>query len=177
MSVKFVANCRDNIDWFDVITKLQNYQGKCIVPDKTVLTSPAYKELFDLWDTSNFNYSSVQWINYYSSEYGKNIQIEFEKIVGAKHLRSWISKINPGYCAPWHWDVDDDEEEYIEYGKLKRFVCTIGQQHPWHFSVVGNTSLHNSENGDIFLWDNYKEWHAGMNAGVTPKYQYNYLGY
>lgn len=176
MSLKFISNSSLIINWFDTINLIQNDPGKKIIADKTKLVSPHYQELFSMWDNSNFNYKSIQWVNYYASNYGFDIEEKFANIVDATHIRSWISKIDPGYCAPWHWDIDDNEAEYLKQGDLKRYICTIGNNDPGHFSIVGTSSLHNSKNGDIFLWDNYKEWHAGMNAGLIPKYQYNFLG-
>lgn len=177
MECKFVVNCASLIDWPSIICSIKNKPGTSVVPDRKKLSSNEYQKLFDMWDNANFNYSSAKWINYYPEDYGYTISNTFESIVKSKHIRSWISRIDPGYYAPWHWDIDDNETEYLKLGKLRRFICFIGEVHPGHVSIINNSCLHAEQEGNIYEWNSYNDWHAGVNAGLIPKFQYNYLGY
>lgn len=177
MDCNFIYNCAAELDWKSIIQSIEYLPGAPITPDRNKLTGVDYQNLFQLWDSCNFNYNSAKWINYYAKDYGNDVEKIFERIVKAKHVRSWISRIDPGYCAPWHWDIDNNENEYLKLGKLRRFTCFIGNSHPGHVSIINNTCMHLEKEGNIYEWSNYREWHAGVNAGTISKFQYNYLGY
>jgi len=163
--------------WDSIINKISELPGKEIILDRTALTGLEYQKLFNLWGAAGYNQDSIKWTNYYATDYGYNIEKQFENILGVTHIRSWISRVDPGYTAPWHYDIDSNEEEYLKLGKLRRFVCFIGEPAVGHISIVENECFYNQANGNIYEWNNYRAWHAGANVGLLPKYQYNFLAY
>ena len=95
---------------------------------------------------------------------------------GAKH-RSWISRVDPGYYAPWHWDIDDNEKFYLQKGIPTRYSIMIGESFPGQIFIIGQDHIYNCPEGSIFRWNNYKEWHCGINASMVPKYMLHILAY
>lgn len=140
---------------------------------------PAYSDINNMWKTANFNPAAMQWINYYP---GKDFTQELVDDV-AKYLRlngvhrAWISRVDPGYYAPWHWDVDDNENSYLEKGPIKRYSITMCTPQMGHIFVIGDDYLYGAPEGSIFKWKNHREWHTGINAGLNPKFTFHILGY
>lgn len=176
MSCKFVLNCGELVNWQRIINAVSKKKGVSIVPDRSD-TNDEYRALYDLWDSVGLNYEGVKWTNYYPRDYDSSVATILEKELGVTHIRSWISRIDPGYSAPWHYDIDHNEEDYLKLGTLRRFICFIGEPAPGHASFVESQCFCNERSGNVYEWSDYRAWHAGSNAGLTPKYQYNFLAY
>jgi hypothetical protein len=177
---KFIINCSDKIDWNSIIDTIIDQPGKALIPEKSLWNerNPGYSELFSMWENANFNLSSAKWSNYYpGKDYDSSTINTFEDMLSVKHVRSWISRIDPGYCTPWHWDTDDNEQEYLKLGKLKRFSCHISQPAFGNIFIIGKQAHYFWEQGDVYEWSNHRAWHAGVNVGVTPKFLFNFLSY
>jgi hypothetical protein len=140
---------------------------------------PGYAGINKMWQDAKFNTNAMQWINYYP---GKDFKQELVDDI-ANYLRlsgvhrAWISRIDPGYIAPWHWDVDENEQVYLEKGEIKRYSITLCSPAMGHIFIIGDDYIYNTPEGSIFKWKNYKEWHTGINAGMTPKFTLHILGY
>jgi len=166
------------INWDIIINKLSNGVDITADPSKWNLNTPGYTEIYKLWQDANFNMSSVKWTNFYPDiHYSKYIEICVANELGITAVRSWISRIDPGYCAPWHWDVDDNESTYLEQGPLVRFSYFIEPPSPGHVFVIGSQVYANQPIGSYIQWENYREWHAGSNIGLTPKYMFHIIGH
>jgi hypothetical protein len=169
----------NNIDWDTVIETLVQ-PG---VDVTTNLTSrkddtSGYSEIYSNWKNANFNMTAIKWTNYYPGvHFDSKITDSLAKHLNVNVHRSWISKINPGYFAPRHWDVDDNESEYLKKGTPVRYSCFIEKPAHGHIFIVGDNYYFNQPQGTLVKWDNYKEWHSGINAGMTPKYMFHLLGY
>jgi hypothetical protein len=173
-------NTFNQVDWNDVInTLIEPANNITIDPAKWKLEYPGYKDIFAMWQEANFNMDAVRWKNYYSGTHYDERSVE--KLAEYLQLngihRSWISKIDPGYFAPWHWDVDDNEAKYLEKGEIFRFSVFIQPPHHGHIFIINNDYLFNIPQGTIFKWNYYKDWHAGINAGMTPKYMLHLVAY
>jgi hypothetical protein len=72
--------------------------------------------------------------------------------------------------------VDENEQEYLKSGEIKRYTVMLGPPAMGHIFILGNDYIYNTPIGSIFKWKNYKEWHAGTNAGLTPNYMFHILG-
>ena len=166
------------IDWDYIINNLKDGYDVTADLEKWNLATPGYLEIYQMWKDANFNLSSIKWTNYYP---GKHFDHLIESCVaeqlGITAVRSWISRIDPGYCAPWHWDVDDNEQEYVKNGQLYRYSVFIDEPHPGHIFVIDNESFSNQYRGTVVKWNNYRAWHAGSNVGLTPKFMYHIIGY
>lgn len=174
--IKLVGNTGNAIDWVQVIANIENLEG--IVLPRLIWPNPHFTKMRDMYENSNYIMDSAEWINYYPDQhYDEILNRAFGKIVGKlRYARAWISRINPGKTAPWHWDLDDGEEEYLKEGKLVRYSCKMSDGVA-QVAIIGNTAIHGGVVGDIHQWPDHRLWHGSVNAGLTPKYQFNYLAY
>jgi len=175
---KFIGNCNHLEDWDTLIKTLSVNDGISITPDpiKWKLDTPGYTEIYKNWNDAKFNTQAIEWINYYPGvHYSNDVTLKLSNYLKMIPLRSWISRINPGYFAPWHWDVDDNELEYLKKGYPKRISCFIEKPVHGHIFIVEDEYLFNQEQGTIYQWADYKNWHSGINAGLTPKYMLHLL--
>ena len=141
--------------------------------------SPKYRDIHKLWQDSKFNESSMQWINYYpGKDYSQDLvdDVAFYLRLNGVH-RSWISRVDPGNYAPWHYDVDDNESTYLKKGEIKRYSITMCRPTIGHIFVIGQDHLYNCPEGSIFKWKDHNQWHMGINGGMKPKFTFHILGY
>lgn len=165
------------IDWDNVITNLSKGVDILPNPDYWNLDTPGYNEILQSWKEADYNFDAIKWTNYYpETHFPKSIEEDLSKQLNIKPLRSWISKIDPGYTAPWHWDVDDNEKEYLQQGIPVRYSIFIQDGSPGQVFMIDDQSYYSQKAGTIIKWDNYKSWHAGANAGLSPKYMYHLIG-
>lgn len=171
-----MQGCLMKIEWDNLIASLKNGKDITIDPNIWDLSNPEYKKILKQWNDANLNLDSVKWTNYYPGQFAKEIDDYFCDILNLKYLRSWISCIDPGYYAPWHWDADDNLEKYLEQGTPIRYSVFISKPSVTGIFVVGDKVYANMPQGSIVKWDKFDEWHAGMNAGLQPKFMYHLLG-
>jgi hypothetical protein len=168
------------INWYDIVQSISAKPGKAITADQAIwnMGNPEYSKIYDMWQAGNMNMPSVRWINYYPDiDFDQSVSDEFAESVGVTPLRSWISRIDPGYCAPLHYDVDDNEEEYLKNGELRRFTCFIIHPLIGHVMAVDKEYLYSQPLGTIYNWPNYRAWHGAMNAGLRSNYMFHLIGY
>lgn len=165
-------------NWLTIIEKLKNGSEVTVDPSRWNLNNPEYNKIYDIWKTANFNLQAIKWTNYYPGvHFSENVVKETAEELKIQHIhRSWISKIDSGFMAPWHWDVDDHEEEYLKYGPIKRYTVIIEQMAHGQILIIGNDYYFNKPAGTIIKWENYREWHSGINAGMSPSYMLHILG-
>lgn len=165
----------------DIVASLNNQLGNEISTDPSYwdMNTTGYSEIYKLWKEANFNPASIKWINYYCDKhYNQSLVDDVAKYLRLNGIhRSWISRIDPGYYAPWHWDVDDNESEYLQKGHIKRYSIMLGKPALGHILIVGEDYLYNLPEGSILKWNNYRDWHAGVNAGLVPNFILHILGY
>lgn len=167
-------------DLSELVSSLSNKEGTDVMANlQRHKETPEYKKIHDLWNQAKYNQNSMQWINYYpGQDFDSSLvdDVQFYLRLTGVH-RAWISRVDPGNYAPWHWDVDDNEEEYLKKGEIKRYSITLCQPTMGHIFIIGEDYLYNSPEGSIFKWKNHREWHTGINAGLTPKFTFHILGY
>ena len=129
------------IDWNSIIANLSNGSVVTIDPARWKMSNPEYKEMLDLWKSKNFNTNSVKWTNYYDT---KGPEMEIAKEVGIIPLRSWISCVEPGYMTGYHYDVDDNEKEYLKHGLIKRYSIFIGKPDVGQLFILGKEYFYNT---------------------------------
>ena len=162
------------IDWNSVISNLTDGKVVTVDPARWNMDNPEYKQILNLWKSKNFNTDSVKWTNFYAT---KDIEIEIANQVNIIPLRSWISCVEPGYMTGYHYDIDDNEKEYLKHGRLKRYAVFISESTVGHIFILGSNYYYNKPQGTILEWDNYREWHNGINGGLANKYMFHILGY
>lgn len=163
-------------DWNNIIDNLSNGKDITVDPTKWNLETSGYTEIYKLWKDSNFNTNAIKWTNFYPDLcFPSKVDKDLCEHLQVEYLRSWISRVDPGFYAPWHWDVDDNEKDYLEKGTPRRFSCFITPPTLGHIFMLGDDYFFNTPQGSLYEWKNYKEWHGGINAGFTPKFIYHLL--
>lgn len=137
----------------------------------------SYQQIAETWKTAGYNLKNVKWYDYYPGQhFDRVIETTFEQLVNAKARRVWISEIAPGITAPYHWDVEDHEKQWLEEGDLVRYTCFIETPKDGHVFVLGHQHFYNPLQHSIIKWDHHRQYHAGSNCGFEPFYLFHFLG-
>jgi len=166
-------------NWEFIISNLKDGNDVTVDPARWNLGNPEYKKILDIWTEANFNLDCIKWTNYYPTiSFPDSVVDHVAQELSLKHVhRAWISKIDPGYMAPWHWDVDDNELDFLKLGPIKRYTVIIKQMAKGHTLIIGDDYFYNKPVDTVIKWANYKEWHSSSNAGMEPSYLFHILGY
>lgn len=175
--MKFIGQTT-GIDWDAVISKCKEgntlqYKEGCF-PD-----TEDFRNLNSMWQNAGYKLGDpvVEWTNYFPEQFGQEVVERFQQQVNAKPWMVWISKIQPGRMAPWHFDAHQNINEFLKLGNPVRFTCYIQEPQHGHISIVGDSAVYRPAKGSIYQWPSYDAWHCGMNGGLTDKYMFNYWGY
>lgn len=179
MKAIYVGNC-DTINWQALINRIEGTEGERRSYGVNFYKNAdgRFNEIIELWNKAGYDKSgTVEWINYYPGKHFDQSYIgQFEHFVGMKCARAWISKINPGRYAPYHIDIDDNEEQYLQQGNLVRFTAHPCYPTKGQVLIVEDMVFHMEEQGSTYRWPHYRAWHAGGNCSFEPKYLFNFLG-
>jgi hypothetical protein len=161
-------------NWNNIIKSLT--AGKVVTVDPTQwnMANPEYQQMLDLWKSKNFNTDSVKWTNFYNT---KEIENKVANELSITPLRSWISCVEPGYMTGYHYDIDDNEEEYLKHGLLKRYSVFINEPSVGQLFILGKDYYFNKYQGTILKWSSHREWHNGINGSLENKYMFHIIGY
>ena len=169
------------IDWTSIVDKVLSIDGEHVSlnhPENIPTTNTHFTQIVNQLRAGNYDFNSVNWIDYYPGIHFDNSCVEaFSKLVGYKLCRAWISRVDPGKTAPWHWDVDDREEEFTALGNLKRWTCFITPPKVGHSLIIGERGFYNQPLGTIYEWPTHREWHCASNCGLEPQVLFHFLGY
>lgn len=179
--MRLIGNCNDIINWDSVIQEIAPKPGTVLHYNDSTFdrTLPGFDKLALEWERAGYklNDPAIEWINYFPGhDFDISIQNQFESIVKFKPFSAWISRIKPLRMAPWHFDAHS-KITTIKDKNIKRYVCYIEQPSSAHVSIVGDTVIYKPPQGSIYEWNDYNEYHCGMNGGYTDKYLFNYWGY
>jgi hypothetical protein len=182
---KHIGSTNGLIDWDSIITSLVprsgDYNSPSTVTDR-VKDDPNvnlgyYKDIMNTWTTANYDFKNIEWWDYYPGEhFDISVQDAFASIVNATPRRVFISEVMPGRCVPYHWDVEDNEDEWLAQGDLVRYVCFIDKPRFAHAFILKDDCFYNVEQGEIYQWEHYRDYHAGTNAGEGSYYLFHFLG-
>jgi hypothetical protein len=178
--IRYIGNCSSVIDWNKVITELESCENPGYGPThKEGDPIPRLSEVTDLWKKAGYKTKSqggsTHWDMFFPGiHYDKSIESKFVEYFEIEILEgSWISRIWPGYFAPMHWDVHDEEKTLLARPDIPRWHCHIGKPEFGHIFIAGDELFYNKNQGDTFEWSSRRLWHAGNNAGLVPKYLFN----
>jgi hypothetical protein len=184
---KFVGNTKNLIDWNNIVELCEkrtdgDHNTVTSVVDRSEAKSEGtllsnYRSIMENWRNAGYEFEKIEWYDYYP---GHHFSIDVENIisdiVNCVPRRVFVSKVNPGKIVPWHWDVEDKEDEWLSKGKLLRYVVFMQPPEIGHMLPVENHCFYNMPQGDVWEWDYYRNWHAGINLGKTPHYLFHFLG-
>lgn len=178
----FIGNCNDIIDWNLVLQSVKNnapaYKGP---RHKKSDQLPGIKEIDEMWHKAGYTLESeggtIGWdMCVPEKNFDRSVVTRFENYVSTDVLSCWISVVHQGYCAPWHWDTQDNEESLRKIDNIERFHCHMMDTKPGHILIVEDELYYNAKQGDVYKWPSRHAWHAGSNCGVEPKYIFNFFG-
>lgn len=189
--MKYVGNTGLNIDWDAVIKMCQSRNDGDLNTVNTVVDRSEaeavgdqkllgyYRNVIGTWEKAGYNLKQIYWYDYYPGiHFPQEVSERFAEIVGAKPLRVFISEVFPGVAVPYHWDVEDKEDQWIEqYGDLVRYVCCIDKPRYASVLLFDKEYLYFNNQGDIYQWNSYKDFHSAANGGEHPQYYFHFLGY
>ena len=137
----------------------------------------SYRGIIDTWRDAGYKLEDIIWHDYYPGEhFDIEIQNKFADIVNADPRRVFVSDVAPGRNVPYHWDVEDKEEEWLAEGELKRWVCFMDKPRWGSVLILEDECFHNVEQGAIYEWDHYRSYHAGTVCGKDNQYLFHFLG-
>ena len=137
----------------------------------------SYRSIIDTWKDAGYKLEDIIWHDYYPGEhFDIEVQNKFADIVNADPRRVFVSDVAPGRNVPYHWDVEDKEEEWLAEGELKRWVCFMDKPRWGSVLILEDECFHNVEQGAVYEWDHYRSYHAGTVAGQHHQYLFHFLG-
>lgn len=154
--MKFIGNFKSWIDQA-IIDRILNIEGDRR-PEKNI---ESYKNsLAEVWSNAGFNLDKIGWTLYYQEHFDFKIEIMSE----ITNVESWwFCKLNPGDIFPLHQDL------YKNTFSVKRYWMACQDHLPGHVFLYNDSVLNDYRAGDLFLFENEKEWHGACNIGFTPK--------
>lgn len=184
---KYIGNSADIIDW-DTIVKIckASNHGDKNTPASVIDRSAEYAEgdllsdyhvLMKNWIDAGYDMNEIEWFDYYPGEhFNINVQDKIADFVNADPRRVFVSEVYPGKIVPWHWDIEDHEQEWLAEGELRRYVVFMQKPQAGHILPLEKHLFYNMPQGDVWEWDSYKNWHSGINLGFEPHYLFHFLG-
>lgn len=180
MTLKYMGNCSDIIDWDKVIKDCENTTPEYVGPSHSRKDNlPGLDKIIDNWDQAGYKLArdggTIEWDMFIpGKQFDQCVVDKFCKFVGINcYKTAWVSRVNVGRTTALHWDVHDDETQLAKLPDPPRFHCHIGKPKPGHVFLLESQCLYWQDQGDTYQWPNRKSWHAGGNAGLTPKYLFN----
>jgi len=179
----YVGNTGSLIDWDKITSSLDSKQGLVIghadEAFKDVERTPNEDAQIKMLIEAGYNdMDSIEWANFFSGQdYDTNIDKVFGDIVNADCMVSWISRIRPGKCVPYHWDFNDEYTEQIEANRpnVVRYIAHICDPSFGQVFWCEDKCNWNEEKGAIYKWKDFESYHGGSNFGLRKKYLYNFL--
>jgi L-rhamnose mutarotase len=169
-----------DINWNSLIESLPLDQGELKITNKQFYQNldGRFDKIVQKWKSAGYDSSdSVEWINYYPGKHFNNsIVDQIAVATGLTSARSWISRIRPGKMAPYHQDIDDNIEQYLAQGTIERYSIFISEPSLGSVFLLKDQVFHLQPQGTSIKWDNYMDWHAGVNCGFEDKFMFHFLG-
>jgi hypothetical protein len=183
MKANYLGNIQHIFDCDLLIEQIKDRQGEIhrsnidLPPDN--LNYEKHLELKNLATAAGYDNNGAMEFHHYKPgvDFDDAFVDIFSNFVQAKPLVTFVSRINPGKCVPWHWDIDQFEEENTKKGELVRCHLHLSKPYPGHVFLLEDHAFYNVDQGSVYQWHNGKSWHAGMNCGFVPKYLFSFRGY
>lgn len=180
--IKYFGNCSNEIDWNALLADLDLQDPAYIGPrHKAGDNAPGIDHVANLWKDAGYKTKpeggNASWDMFLPGiNFNKDLVLSFAKCVGLEsYTAAWISRINPGYVAPWHWDVTDDDVVLSQKNCI-RYHCHIQPQDKGFGQalIIEDTYLYNQKQGEIYCWPDRKSWHGAVNCGLHPFYSFHF---
>jgi hypothetical protein len=183
MTTTFLGNISDVFDCEKLISQAIQHQGETHTGHIPLPTDHPEYENFIIQDklSKQAGYDVNGAMEFRHFKPAKHFDNEFVDIfadyVKATPLVVFVSEIKPGRMAPWHFDIDPNEQENKKKGNLIRFHLHLSKPENGHVFIVGKEIFYNVPQGSVYQWNDLSAWHAGTNCGIVPKYLFSFKGY
>jgi hypothetical protein len=186
-SATYIGNFLEHIDCEKLVSHLKTIPG-----DVRTVNNPysskadldeelqrAKLEMYNIWKNAGYlDINSVEWINYYGgTHFDYSIVEKFSELVNADPYNVWISSMCPGKCVPWHWDIIDKYQEHKHNPKVVRYSFFIDKPRIGKIFVLADEAFHMTEQGSVYKWTKWDEWHLGFNCGRDQKFLFHFIGF
>lgn len=175
--MKYIGNSTSAIDWNALLEQLSHVAGRGRGSDQPddIHHNPKVQALQKQWEEAGYkDDQAVGWLDY---DVPQDIADKFADFLGVTAIGAWITCVPPGYVVPWHYDINDNEEAMLAKGEVLRYTCHISKPKFGQVLVLEDHAFHMEEQGNVYQWDNWQDWHGGMNMGLEPKFLFNFMGY
>jgi hypothetical protein len=178
---KFIGNTNHIINWQDVVDSLSQQEPGYVGPRHSSEDDIiGIREMAKLWDKAGFTLikdgGNAGWDMFFPDiHFDRNIVNTFADYLNVTAVDCWISRVNPGNLTPWHWDCNDNEDEYRKMN-INRYSCNISKPAVGHAVMIEDDCITNQQQGNVWQWTSRTSWHGGVNFGFTPKYLLNFSG-
>jgi hypothetical protein len=183
----YIDNFNSHFDFNSLITDLKSKTPNRRTPENPYGTpietnleiKQAKEHMGKLWSNAGYmSASSVEWLNYYPDQHFNNSIVEtFSKLINADPYNVWISSMMPGKCVPWHWDVIKDYIKYKDDPRMVRYSLFFDNPMPGKVFILNDESFHMTEQGAVFKWTKWDDWHLGFNCSLEQKFMFHYIGF
>jgi hypothetical protein len=183
MSVKLVGNILDIFDCDKLILQATQHPGETHRGHLSLPEDHLEYENFLLQDSmskqAGYDKNGAMEFRHFkpAKHFDKEFVDIFSEYVKATPLVVFVSEIIPGRMAPWHFDIDPNEEENKKKGNLVRYHLHLSKPADGHVFIVDKEIFYNIPQGNVYQWNNINDWHAGTNCGIVPKYLFSFKGY
>lgn len=184
--IKYAGNIASLIDCDQLIKDINKFKDIVEIKRGPGYIAPGEKfhdKYLDLMDKANkagyFKGNGLEFRHYEAGKhYDDHVSAVIGEVVGATCLSSFISEIRPGKCVPCHRDILKYEATPEKYNNaLVRYACFIDKPKVGHAFLIEETCFYMVEQGAIYQFPKLDSWHAGLNAGLEPKFIMTWTGY
>lgn len=135
-------------------------------------------KMFEDWGRAGyFDNNSVEWINFYPDKDFNRLLIEpLCRSLKFTPKNIWISSIKPGRCVPRHFDIETESQSWRKEGTLVRYSLFLDEPAIGHVFILKDECFHMCEQGDVYKWKVWDEYHIGVNVGFEQKYMMHLVG-
>lgn len=181
----FIGNNNQHMDWqvlVDLLEKTTPRDRGNEQEDDIHIGNPKVEKLIKIWERAGYHKdnAAAKWIDYLPFEHFSMEWVEkFSDWIGYQPAGAWVSAVPPGYIVPWHPDykMPDQETEWLSKGHLEHFTCYICKPKFGQVSIIENHAIYMAQQGDVYRWDDWQNWHGGLNMGLETKYMFNFFGW
>jgi hypothetical protein len=188
--IEYLGNCNHLIDWDNFIKEIENVKpmiGYQFDEDRSSSIDLAVVETADAWRKAGYPMdnkkedSPIAWEAWYSGVHFDNvISDKISNYLGIMPIDvSMVTRLVPGRFAPWHWDIRDKKtvDKFNSYGKpIIRLHIHMNKPAPGHVFFVKEHCFYNEDQGSMYKWADWRDYHAGANCGLVSKYQFSIIG-
>lgn len=181
---KFIGNCNHVMNWSELMKILESTPPRnrgTEQDDDIHIDNPKVESLIKVWERAGYVSSpSVRWIDYLPGEhFPEEYVTKFGEWLNVEPAGCWISAVSPGHLVAWHPDykMPEQEAELLSKGKPRHYTCHICVPSFGQVFIVDKDVFYNEVQGNTYQWDDWQDWHGGLNMGTKTKYLFNFFGW